>query len=171
MEQKITNHNPTMKDVANTAGVSTATVSRALTNPAQVSAKTRYIVEEAALETGYNVCCMTKNGRFSQPKTIFVVIPDIINPTCPDIISCIEQVAAEQGYMVLIVTASITKNHLLDIFISKQIDDIILLNSDIPFEIAKRNPKDFLLIVVANEFVPEFKLAAINYDSSSEPRY
>ncbi|MFV9996956.1 MAG: LacI family DNA-binding transcriptional regulator [Arsenophonus endosymbiont of Dermacentor nuttalli] len=87
MEQKITNHSATMKDIANAAGVSTATVCRALTNPAQVSAQTRQIVEQTALETGYNAYCMTKNGKFSQPKTIFVVIPDITNPTCPDIIS------------------------------------------------------------------------------------
>ncbi|WP_290604624.1 LacI family DNA-binding transcriptional regulator [Arsenophonus sp. ENCA] len=102
MEQKINHHNATMKDVANAAGVSTATVSRAFTRPDQVSFKTRQKVEQATLKTGYDTYCLTKNTKSSKAKTIFVAIPDITSPIYPDIISGIEQVAAEQGYMVLI---------------------------------------------------------------------
>jgi LacI family repressor for deo operon, udp, cdd, tsx, nupC, and nupG len=42
-----------MKDVAQKAQVSTATVSRALMNPDKVSQATRNRVEQAALEVGY----------------------------------------------------------------------------------------------------------------------
>jgi len=42
----------TMKDVAQKAKVSTATVSRALMNPDKVSQATRNRVEQAALEVG-----------------------------------------------------------------------------------------------------------------------
>lgn len=168
MEQKINHHNATMKDVANAAGVSTATVSRALTKPDQVSAKTRQKVEQAASKTGYDAFCLTKNTKSSKPKTIFVAIPDITNPICPDIISGIEQVAAEQGYMVLIGDCKHYQKQqhpLIDIFISQQIDGIVLLNSNIPFTLTNRKAKDFPPIVVANEFVPEFKLATINIDN------
>jgi LacI family repressor for deo operon, udp, cdd, tsx, nupC, and nupG len=44
----------TMKDVAQKANVSTATVSRALMNPDKVSQATRNKVEKAALEVGYS---------------------------------------------------------------------------------------------------------------------
>lgn len=60
MEQKIIYYNATMKDVANAAGVSTATVSRALTKPDQVSVKTRQKVEQAASKTGYDAYYLTK---------------------------------------------------------------------------------------------------------------
>ena len=43
----------TMKDVAEKAKVSTATVSRALMNPEKVSQATRNRVEEAAVALGY----------------------------------------------------------------------------------------------------------------------
>lgn len=168
MEQKINYYNATMKDVANAAGVSTATVSRALTKPDQVSVKTRQKVEQAASKTGYDAYYLTKNIKSSKPKTIFVAIPDITNPICPDIISGIEQVAAEQGYMVLIGGCKHYQKQqytLIDIFISQRIDGIVLLNSDIPFSLTNRKPKDFPPIVVANEFVPEFKLATINIDN------
>lgn len=103
MEQKINHHNATMKDIANAAGVSTATVfSRAFTRPDPVSFKTRQKVEQATLKTGYDTYCLTKNTKSSKAKTIFVAIPDITSPICPDIISGIAQVAADQGYMVLI---------------------------------------------------------------------
>lgn len=114
--QKINHHNATMKDVANAAGVSTATVSRALTMT------TRQKVEQAALKTGYNTYCLTRNTKSSKAKTIFVAIPDIISPICPDIISGIEQVAAKQGYMVLIGDCKHYKKQqhtLIDIFISQ----------------------------------------------------
>ena len=44
----------TMKEVAQLAGVSTATVSRALMNPEKVSISTRKRVEDAVLESGYS---------------------------------------------------------------------------------------------------------------------
>ena len=44
----------TVKDVAKLAGVSTATVSRALANPEMVSPTTRQKVEKAASEVGYS---------------------------------------------------------------------------------------------------------------------
>ena len=49
------NDRPRISDVARLAGVSTATVSRALSNPALVSPETRATVQEAISATGYRL--------------------------------------------------------------------------------------------------------------------
>ena len=59
----------TMKDVAQLAGVSTATVSRALMNPEKVSSSTRKRVEDAVLEAGYSPNSLARNLRRNESKS------------------------------------------------------------------------------------------------------
>lgn len=59
-----------MKDVAEKAQVSTATVSRALMNPDKVSRATRNRVEKAALEVGYFPQAMGRNVKRNESRTI-----------------------------------------------------------------------------------------------------
>ncbi len=70
----------TMKDVAHLAGVSTATVSRALMNPEKVSASTRKKVERAVMETGYSPSSLARNLRRNASKTIVAIVPKICDP-------------------------------------------------------------------------------------------
>ena len=58
----------TMKDVAQLAGVSTATVSRALMNPEKVSSSTRKRVEDAVLEAGYSPNSLARNLRRNEDR-------------------------------------------------------------------------------------------------------
>ncbi len=60
----------TMKDVAQLAGVSTATVSRALMNPEKVSSSTRKRVEDAVLEAGYSPNSLARNLRRNESKPL-----------------------------------------------------------------------------------------------------
>ena len=71
----------TMKDVAQKANVSTATVSRALMNPDKVSQSTRNRVEQAALEVGYLPQSLGRNMKRNESRTILVIVPDICDPS------------------------------------------------------------------------------------------
>ncbi|MCC3252266.1 LacI family DNA-binding transcriptional regulator, partial [Serratia marcescens] len=73
MEHKKELSMATMKDVAEMAGVSTATVSRALMNPEQVSTPTRQKVEQAVLAVGYSPHSMTRNIKRNESRTILVI--------------------------------------------------------------------------------------------------
>lgn len=89
----------TMKDVAQLAGVSTATVSRALMNPEKVSSSTRKRVEDAVLEAGYSPNSLARNLRRNESKTIVTIVPDICDPYFSEIIRGIEDAAMEHGYL------------------------------------------------------------------------
>jgi LacI family transcriptional regulator, repressor for deo operon, udp, cdd, tsx, nupC, and nupG len=64
-----------IEDVAARAGVSTATVSRALNDKGHVSAATRARVEEAAAELGYVVSASASSLASGRTRNVGVVIP------------------------------------------------------------------------------------------------
>jgi len=64
-----------MADVARLAGVSTSTVSRALSGSKLVNEETRYRIEELARSLSYTVNISAQNLRMKQNRTVAVVIP------------------------------------------------------------------------------------------------
>lgn len=158
----------TMKDVAEKAGVSTATVSRSLMNPDKVSAATRQKVEEAVIAVGYSPHSMTRNARRNESRMILVVIPDICDPFFSEIIRGIEVVATEQGYLVLIGDCAHQKQHeqsFLNLMMSRQIDGMIILGSQLPFDSSLEERHNLPPMVMANEFASELELPSVHIDN------
>lgn len=93
---------PRIRDVARVAGVSTATVSRALSQPDLVSAETRAAVLAAVAETGYRMNLAARNLRRKQTGSIVVLVPHLSNPFFSLILSGIAKVASEAGLNVLV---------------------------------------------------------------------
>ncbi|MHA1564860.1 MAG: LacI family DNA-binding transcriptional regulator [Alphaproteobacteria bacterium] len=91
-----------IRDVARLAGVSTATVSRAIHNPGVVTKETRAKVDRAVRETGYAGNAMARNLRRMETRMIVVLVPDIGNIFFSELLSAIEMRAAESGYSILI---------------------------------------------------------------------
>lgn len=158
----------TMKDVAEKAQVSTATVSRALMNPDKVSQATRNRVEQAALEVGYFPQAMGRNVKRNESRTILVIVPDICDPFFSEIIRGIEVTAAEQGYLVLIGDCAHQNQQektFIDLIITKQIDGMLLLGSRLPFDASIEEQRNLPPMVMANEFAPELELPTVHIDN------
>lgn len=158
----------TMKDVAEKAQVSTATVSRALMNPDKVSQATRNRVEQAALEVGYFPQAMGRNVKRNESRTILVIVPDICDPFFSEIIRGIEVTAAEQGLpgadWRLRPPESAGKTF-IDLIITKQIDGMLLLGSRLPFDASIEEQRNLPPMVMANEFAPELELPTVHIDN------
>lgn len=158
----------TMKDVAQLAGVSTATVSRALMNPEKVSSSTRKRVEDAVLEAGYSPNSLARNLRRNESKTIVAIVPDICDPYFTEIIRGIEDTAMEYGYLVLLGDSGQQKKRessLVNLVFTKQADGMLLLGTDLPFDVSKPEQKNLPPMVMACEFAPELELPTVHIDN------
>src|SRR5581483_9561839 len=92
----------TIEQVARAAGVSTATVSRALSRPQVVEEATRRRVLEAVKALGYLPNASARSLRTLRTGKLLVTVPDIANPFFSLIIRGIEEVAQREGYAVLL---------------------------------------------------------------------
>ncbi|EAR07306.1 transcriptional repressor, LacI family protein [Reinekea sp. MED297] len=151
------------------AGVSTATVSRALANPEKVSEATRAKVAQAVRETGYSPNAAARSLRRSESKTIVVILPDIANPFFSDVISGLEEVAHSAGYKVLLGDSAHDPKRAQDYFDlvpTNQADGIILLTTEIPYTLVKdRQLKSGFPLVMACEYFDDLELPTIYVDN------
>lgn len=94
----------TIDDVARSAGVHKATVSRALNahTQSQVNAETAKRVREAAQELGYVPNVVARGLRLNHSMTIGVIVPDVANPIFPPIMRGIEEYLQPRGYTALL---------------------------------------------------------------------
>lgn len=91
-----------IRDVARLAGVSVATVSRALSNPEKVSAESLEKVHQAINEVNYRPNMLARNFRSARAYSIVVLVPDITNPFFSLFIRALEDRAHQKGYAVLL---------------------------------------------------------------------
>lgn len=118
-----------IRDVAQKAGVSVATISRVINNRDAVSEKTRMKVERVIKELNYHPSILGRNLRTSESRLLLVLIPSIANPFYTEIINGIEEAAISQKYNILLSTTEsqperqsiyldLVKNRLVDGVIS-----------------------------------------------------
>lgn len=91
-----------IKDVARHAGVSIATVSRALSDPDKLAPKTRERVMAAINELHYRPNSHARSLHSRKANTFIVMVPDLSNPFFSNVLSGIEKVAAANGYAMLL---------------------------------------------------------------------
>jgi LacI family repressor for deo operon, udp, cdd, tsx, nupC, and nupG len=117
-------------EVAELAGVSIATVSRALANPDRVNAKTRAHVLEVVRRTGYTPNVAGRNLRAAKSRMVLVVVPTFITPFFADLFLGIDHALSAQGYGLLIGNLHDRpdkEQQLVDLVRSGQADGVILL--------------------------------------------
>jgi LacI family repressor for deo operon, udp, cdd, tsx, nupC, and nupG len=93
---------PRIGDVAQRAGVSTATVSRTLATPDQVKPATREAVMKAVQETGYVLNVAARNLRTSRTHAVLAVLPDASNIFFSQVLRGISDTLHPHGYSLVI---------------------------------------------------------------------
>jgi LacI family transcriptional regulator, fructose operon transcriptional repressor len=91
-----------IKEVAAAAGVSTATVSRVLSNGLHVRPEVRERVLATVERLGYRPNLVARSLRSQQSSTIGLIVSDISNPFFTAISRAVEDTAYEQGFSVLL---------------------------------------------------------------------
>lgn len=124
-----------IQDVARAAGVSTATVSRALSNPGIVADATRRAVFEAVESTGYRVNQAASNLRRRRAGAILVLVPNLGNPFFSQILAGIGSRLAETDYAILVADTNnqpSAMRTLNDYLGDSRIDGMIVLDGNMP---------------------------------------
>ncbi|SMD17745.1 LacI family DNA-binding transcriptional regulator [Pedobacter nyackensis] len=93
---------PTLKDIATALGLSTSTVSRALRDTYEISAKTKKLVLEYAEKINYQPNPNALSLKERRSKSIGVVVSEVANHYFSQAINGIESIAYARGYHVII---------------------------------------------------------------------
>ncbi len=120
-----------IKEVAWLASVSTATVSRVLTNPERVSPATRTRVTDAIAKVGYVPNPAARSLRSRKSHMVLVVLPDLGNIFFSQVLRGIEEALFAAGYGMVIgnLDSSPEKEARFAAFAtSGQVDGVLLLN-------------------------------------------
>ena len=91
-----------MKEVAALAGVSVATVSRALAGSPLVTAETRAAVENAVRQAGYTLNQAGRGLRLQVSHRILILLPTLSNPFFAEIVQGLDEKAQKSGFSVLV---------------------------------------------------------------------
>ena len=125
----------TIHDVARTAGVSTATVSRALADPDRVAEATRSAVLSAIARTGFTPNAAARSLRARSTKMILALLPGIGNSFYTPILHAVEDVLSAAGYgMIMGDTRQDEKReaHYDRLVRAGQVDGVMLLTGRLP---------------------------------------
>lgn len=95
---------PTMRDVAESAGVALMTVSRFINN-LPIRAGNRASIEAAIAKLGYQQNDAARMMKGQRSKTIGLIVPDLSDQFFASCAHTIQQVAREHGYMTLVVSS------------------------------------------------------------------
>jgi LacI family transcriptional regulator len=94
--------NATIRDVAEQAGVSPATVSRVLNGGYPVAKLTRAQVEKAVRDLGYVRNAHAQALRGTSTSVVGVIIHDVADPYFAEIVAGIQEAAADSGALVVV---------------------------------------------------------------------
>lgn len=122
----------TIREVASRAGVSTATVSRALRGRASVDPATRKRVERAARELRYRPSGVARSLKLRTTQTLGLIVTDIENPYFPQIVRAVEDAARERDYSVILADGRRDPGReiqSLELLAHRQVDGLLIASS------------------------------------------
>src|SRR5690606_5784526 len=123
-----------LAEVGARAGVSTATVSRALSAPDRVAEATRAKGLGARSCTGYTPNVAGRHLRAARTRMVLVVIPNLITPFFSELILGIDRGLSAQGYGLLMGNLHDREEQeprLVDLVAARAVDGLILLSGQL----------------------------------------
>lgn len=123
----------TIKDVAQSACVSTSTVSHVINNSRFVDPLTKARVIEAMEELHYNPDFFARGMRSGVSKTIGLIVPDTSSPFYAELSHKMEEYGYRSGYSVIFCNSGNDpgkETNYIKTLVAKRVDGIIFIGSD-----------------------------------------
>ena len=119
----------TLKEIAKKLGLSIPTVSKALKDYPDVSAKTKKLVLNAAEELKYRPNSFAVNLRTKESKTIGLIVPEIVHYFFSNAIKGIVNQAEKKGYLVIILQSNESfelEKKQIELLLNKNVDGVLI---------------------------------------------
>jgi DNA-binding LacI/PurR family transcriptional regulator len=146
-------------EVARSAGVSIATVSRVANRSGGVRPRTAARVRAAMDRLGYRPHALARGLAARRSHTIGLLITDITTPYFPDIVRGAQESAEAAGYVVLLGDASVhtaSEDLLVRRLLEQRIDGLIVASSRTTDEYARQLRSEDIPVVCINGTVGQF---------------
>jgi DNA-binding LacI/PurR family transcriptional regulator len=126
---------PSIKKVAEIAGVSVGTVSHVITGSVHVSEPLRLKVQAAIRDLNYHPNHVARSLKTNKTRTLGIIVPDLTIPFFPQIIRGAETTARQRGYSVIAVNSDDDgerQKDLLSLLRSQRVEGILLVMAAAP---------------------------------------
>jgi LacI family transcriptional regulator len=163
---------PTLRDVAEAAGVHPATASRAL-NPETrrlVNAETARRVLRAAASLSYEPNPIARSLKTAKSRTIGLVLPDLTNPLFPPIVRGIDDVLGPAGYSVLIVNTDndgAREQALVSSLRSRQVEGLIIATARLDHPLLGQLHEQGIRMVLVNRRADHLDVPCVTPDDAA----
>ncbi len=157
----------TILDVSKEAGVSAATVSRALNGKGQVSPAVAKRVFDAVEKLQYTPNVSARNLRRNESRIILILAPNVTNPYYTHIIAGIGKYAHQNGYSSFLCNTQgdpKQEEQVLNMLVRHQADGAILLAAEQHSKWLSPYAEQFAL-VQCSEFDPDLDIARVSIDN------
>jgi LacI family repressor for deo operon, udp, cdd, tsx, nupC, and nupG len=163
---------PTIIEVAKAAGVSTATVSRVLSQPERVSEQTRERVLEVVRSLGYSPNVAARTLRTLRAAKILLTVPDISNPFFASVIRGAEEAAREAGYSVVLGDTRHDpqmEDQYAEMLSRREVDGLIFLGHRLPESLRPLVSLQGALAPIVNgcEYSPGLGVPSVHIDNAA----
>ncbi|MBV8417618.1 MAG: LacI family DNA-binding transcriptional regulator [Verrucomicrobia bacterium] len=167
------NSRPTIRDVAEAAGVSTATVSNVVRGTCFVRAERQKKVLDAIETLGYSPNLMAAGLRARRSRMVGIVVPDITTSFFGSVVRRIEELASGSNYQILLADTQENGERELErvrALVQRQADGLIL----IPCRDSARTLEDIrkskIPTVLVDRTVRDSELDIVSADNSAAAR-
>jgi DNA-binding LacI/PurR family transcriptional regulator len=152
----------TRKDVAQLAGVSTATVSYVLNKNRSISPKTAEKVMSAVESLNYKPDMIARSMTMNETMQLGIVLESISNPFYGEIVHGFENAANANGYFVNICTGHNKLDDYFENFISRRLDGIFIAAMPFRFNVEKlyRLVDNGIKVVVSGNTEADMKIVS-----------
>lgn len=166
---------PKIVDVARVAGVSTATVSRALSKPESVAKSTREAVLAAAAKTGYRINVAARNLRSRRTGAVVVLVPNLGNPFFSQILAGIEATLSSKGLSILMVDtmqSGSRSDFIREYLHPSRADGVIVLDGSLPKDLLQPGDgsSNQVPLVFGCEWHPDENFPSVRADNGQGSR-
>lgn len=158
---------PTLKDIAQQAGVSIATASRALADNPAVAISTRERIQALAADLGYRPNAQARALQSSRSNTIGIVVPSLINHYFAGLVTAIQDAANQAGLATIITNSNedaATLASSLEFLASHGVDGIICVPDEDCAEHLERLQQQGMPLVLIDRELPDTAIPMVTSD-------